>query len=493
MEVDLDSSPSPNLPQEIEDNAVTKKLDFSNISNTPSPPPTLTEQNTNQIRVNAVTHTPSLSVVNEGYLLQSKLHDESKQNKENTLPDVQGRRQSARLIDKRRREKQKTDAAEKQQPQPQQPATEDCASSIAVAQDDDDIVMEIAALKIHHDSHDDPHADETHINKEWDNMFLCHGLNWNRNATPIQSSMKLQKTKARTSYDDGSCKKVNWGNVSVRNFEQRCGVLSCGVPQENGPSLHLGKFLSSSTSKVDEYEHDKQQESGKKEWPNGGGLSKKERIARVKQFSPADCQRKKLKQDCMEIDQLQKSRTKIGCQCVSVYKMRKDQLVSRILKLTVVSDDDDDDGKPLQVRRKQRKKELCKLKKKELFQQLITIQQMKYGRYDVCCVDDECDCFRQGIECQIDSVCCACGGDTVYSNYLTSGAESKNTAKKQDSLACANPSGNTLNISVLDFVKMNSARNEHEVVKKAESDILPFASPCVQKRINDWNEHYGVE
>ena len=154
--------------------------------------------------------------------------------------------------------------------------------------------------------------------------------------------------------------------------------------------------MSTNTVQIDEYEQRKVVNDDKlfKEIP------KKERIERVKQFKPESCAPHKLKEDIAEIKSLQHSRSEIGCCCMSVYKMKKKQIIERIMYLD----------------KTQKRKTLNKLKKNLVFDILINLQFAKYGRYDVMCVDDFCPCFKHGIECQIDGDCCECG--TFYKNFF---------------------------------------------------------------------------
>eukprot|EP01083_Nonionella_stella_P115238 341446_1 len=314
-----------------------------------------------------------------------------------------------------------------------------------------------------------------HINtktKRIENVISeCLKVTWNASATPIRSSMKKHKKKKKKLTSNG--KRVNWGKIECRNYEQRCGILSSAVPSETGPSLHLGRLISETTTNIDEYESIKHDTSSH-DW---GELPKKERIQRVKQFSTEDVEKQRLKEDMNEIKLLNQSRNDIGCKCISIYKMKKNDMMARIRHL----------DKTLEV------KPLKKLKKEDLLKRLSAMQFEKYGRYDVCCVDDDCVCFREGIECQIDSECCACGGDVVYNNYLNGKQKKKKKMNKKDSLCCANPNGNTLNVSVLDYVDKGKWKElyEHDVAKSIESPFLSFKSPVVQKRIDEWKEHYN--
>merc|ERR1712228_919175 len=316
------------------------------------------------------------------------------------------------------------------------------------------------------------------LNKEdsvdgW-NDILSHSVisRWNAKATPIRSSLRMNKKKKR------SIKKVIWGKIECRNYEQRCGVYSCAVPNESGPSLHLGKLVSTNTVQIDEYEQLRECDKSYKE------ISKKERIERVKEFKPESCEPHKLNEDMAEIKSLQASRNEIGCKCLSVYKMKKQQIIDRILYMD----------------KKRDRKILNKMKKYQVFEILINLQFEKYGRYDVCCIDSDCSCFENGIECQIDSDCCQCGGDVIYYNILNKDKEKKEEKKKinkKDSLSCANPNGNTLNCSVLDFVvdmdntNLLSECREHGIAKSIQSSFLAFKSPVVQKYIREWNSHYN--
>merc|ERR1719361_1808648 len=87
--------------------------------------------------------------------------------------------------------------------------------------------------------------------------------------------------------------------------------------------------------------------------------------------------------------------------------MKKGQLVERALQI-----------QPQGVDLDAERKRLSKLKKPQVLEAICRLQFAKWGRYDVCCVDEHCECFRNGIECQVDSDCCDCGGDVVYNNYI---------------------------------------------------------------------------
>lgn len=310
-------------------------------------------------------------------------------------------------------------------------------------------------------------------NKEWtDILSESVTSKWNAAATPIRSSLKKPKRPQQRR------RRISWGQIECRNFEQRCGILSGGVPNSHGPSLHLGKLLTERTHEIDEWESTSTAKGVRE-------LKVKERKQRVALFSPKDLERKKLKMDREEISRLTKSRENIGCDCLSIYKMKKDQIIERILYIK-----GSDTNSTVDIDAE--KKRLKKLKKNEVLEILMKMQFAKYGRYDVCCVDESCECFRHGIECQIDSDCCDCGGDTVYNNFIVENWKlGKPESSKKDSLSCGNPNGNTLKVVVTDH-KGESERGEHDVLKVAEDGFVKFKSPAVQKSIIDWNQHYEM-
>jgi len=303
------------------------------------------------------------------------------------------------------------------------------------------------------------------------------------------SDLKKEKRQRRCRGD----KRVNWGRIECRNYEQRCGIWSGGVPNNKGPSLHLGRLLTESTLQIDEW---KPKSKGVRE------LGVKERKQRVALFSPADLGRKKLKMDREEISRLNKSRENIGCHCLSIYKMKKDQIIQRLVFLQCRGineggnsnegdNNNEGDNSNHNDNAKALTKTMKKCKKNEVMEQLMRLQFKLYGRYDVCCVDESCECFRNGIECQIDSDCCDCGGDTVYNNYIgEQWTFGKPPSSKRDSLSCGNPAGNTHNLIVTQF-KGDPDKEEHDEVKVAEDGFVKFKSPAVQKYIQDWNEHYS--
>ena len=304
---------------------------------------------------------------------------------------------------------------------------------------------------------------------------------WDAAATPIRSSLKKLDRRQRLrspSRSPSSSKRVNWGQIECRNFEQRCGILSGGVPNHKGPSLHLGRLLTENTLRIDEWES-AATSKGVRE------LKVKERKERVRLFSPKDLGRKRLKMDREEISRLNKSRENIGCQCISIYKMKKEQLVDRVIVIQTAAA-----SQPTFDAVAERKR-LKKLKKNQVLEEVMRAQFAEYGRYDVCCIDASCECFQHGVECQIDSDCCDCGGDTVYNNYIGGDwAWTKAPSTKKDSLCCGNPNGNTLRVTVTDY-RGDPELKEHAVVKVAEDGFVKFKSPAVQKHISEWNEHYN--
>lgn len=319
-------------------------------------------------------------------------------------------------------------------------------------------------------------ASESPTGREWTEILSeSVASKWDAAATPIRSSLKKQHQRQRRRSPSASpSKRVNWGQIECRNFEQRCGILSGGVPNHKGPSLHLGRLLTESTLRIDEWESGNR---GVRE------LKVKERKERVRLFSPKDLGRKKLKMDREEIVRLNKSRENIGCQCISIYKMKKEQLIERMLTIQAASD-------RVAIEPEAERKRLKKLKKQEVVEAVMRLQFAEYGRYDVCCLDASCECFAHGVECQIDSDCCDCGGDTVYNNYIGGDwAWSKAPSTKKDSLCCGNPNGNTMRVTVTEY-KGDPLLSEHAVVKVAEDGFVKFKSPAVQRHISEWNEHY---
>jgi len=308
--------------------------------------------------------------------------------------------------------------------------------------------------------------------KEWtDILSESVRSKWNRNATPVRSAMKAKRpTKSNATRSASVC----WGKVECRAFEQRSGVLSDGVPQSKGPSLCLGRMLSETQTDLEEFE------SARAGIRKGAlTLSRKERIARVKSFSPKDVSRGALSKDQRATNVLTASREHKGCGCTSIYKMKKDEMAKRLIFLGDGSCDE---------------KALRKLKKKELMTRLSRVQFAKYGRYDVCCVDEDCECVRNGIECQIDSECCHCGGDTVYNNWLSDADKSEmdvSVPRKTDSLACANPNGNTQRLSAMDYPG-DVKKAQHAVLATAQDCFVAFQSKSAQKCISDWNRHYDA-
>ena len=321
--------------------------------------------------------------------------------------------------------------------------------------------------------------------KEWTEILSESVVSkWDAAAAPIRSSLKKEKRQRRCRAD----KRVNWGRIECRNFEQRCGIWSGGVPNHKGPSLHLGRLLTESTLEIDEWESSATLKGSEKKGVRELGV--KERKQRVALFSPADLGRKKLKMDREEISRLNKSRENIGCHCLSIYKMKKEQIIKRLVFLQCRDSNGDANST---VDPKSLTKSMKKCKKNEVMEKLMRLQFQLYGRYDVCCVDESCECFRNGIECQIDSDCCDCGGDTVYNNYIgDQWIFGKPPSSKRDSLSCGNPAGNTHGLIVTQY-KGDPDKGEHTEVQVAEDGFVKFKSPAVQKYIQDWNEHYSEE
>eukprot|EP01084_Bolivina_argentea_P198173 339427_1 len=79
---------------------------------------------------------------------------------------------------------------------------------------------------------------------------------------------------------------------------------------------------------------------------------------------------------------------------------------------------------------------------------------------------------------------CQCGGFVVYSNHLNQKDGQK--INKSNSLCCANPNGNSLNVNVLDYVcnskkQRIKTKNENTVCKMADDGMEKFKSKRVQK------------
>jgi len=321
--------------------------------------------------------------------------------------------------------------------------------------------------------------------EEWTEMLSRSTSKWDAAATPTHSALSQKRRRRRSpSAEEGpaAAPKVNWGQISFSFFEQRCGIFSGGVPKEKGPSLHLGRFLEAKTQRIDDWESTARR-GGVRE------LRVKERKQRVALFSPKDLGRKQLRADREEIRRLNKSRENIGCQCLSIFKMKKEQLIRRIVELEAMDRDAAPNGEGRDTA-----KSLKKMKKNECFELLAKMQFLKYGRFDVCCVDSSCECFRNGIECQIDSDCCDCGGDTVYNNFFDAEREwnAKGDAKRKraDSLCCGNPDGNTRGVIATDY-RADPSRSATAVLAEAIDGFLAFESPAAQRTISEWNEHYG--
>ena len=112
----------------------------------------------------------------------------------------------------------------------------------------------------------------------------------------------------------------------------------------------------------------------------------------------------------------------------------------------------------------------------------------------MCCTDDSCECYRNGIECQLGTrLECGCGGNVVYNNVIGDDWKwNKSGFSKKNSLCCANPNGNTLKLIVTEY-KGDPQKGEHEVVKVADDESWEsgdFNSFLIQKKLSDWNDYY---
>ena len=324
--------------------------------------------------------------------------------------------------------------------------------------------------------------------------------NWDKLKTPRRSSIVSNKSQARIP------KSVKFSNVFIRNYNQSGGINSCGVTAK-GPSLHLGTQL------IDEIKNDIESFEDKRKRERKGdryaALTQRQRVLKLNRMNKNDkINKRKLKDENDQLRVYNKCQ-KVGCSCKSIFNQTCKELKINIKYF--IGLECNNDKKII----KNEMKQLNKLKKKELIDVLKECHIKKYGKIDVCCVDERCNCFKNGIECFIDhsnSLLCQCGGNILYlrndnnndSNInINTDNISKDDIKKSDkrrklAFACGNDSGNDYNINVLkyDINKFNPNEIKSDEIGNKYYDIKnyrePINSPKIKKKLQEWQTYYDA-
>eukprot|EP01084_Bolivina_argentea_P034484 63822_1 len=148
-------------------------------------------------------------------------------------------------------------------------------------------------------------------------------FSWNKDAHPTNSNILVDKT-----LKSNKQKNVSFKNVSTIYCEQRCGISSCGIPDE-APSLFCGKPISQYIYNIDEYEKNKNMKKNNEY----NELKPSIRIKRCKSFVISDVNKTNLQNDKKEILYYKKSRDiPVGCNCKSIFNLLKSEIINKIIK-----------------------------------------------------------------------------------------------------------------------------------------------------------------